>query len=241
MRRPTNWCFSEMALALALIVGAPTRGVATEVPAEPRITLWSWAGPEDLRFVDPKQVGVAFLAGTIVVHSDSVESRQRRRELQVTAGTRLTAVVRVETASRGASIITAAQQQRIVEDVFALANGPGVSELQLDFAARVPERTLCRELLMELRRRLRPQMRLSMTALASWCLGDPWISGLPVDRAVPMILRMGTNEGRVRTHLASGTRFASSLCREDIGISTDEPFPKLPASSWAKKTPYWYR
>ena len=30
-----------------------------------------------------------------------------------------------------------------------------------------------------------------MTALASWCLSDRWISDLPVDEAVPMLFQMG--------------------------------------------------
>ena len=34
-------------------------------------------------------------------------------------------------------------------------------------------------------------MRLSMTALASWCADDPWIDATGVDEIVPMLFQMG--------------------------------------------------
>ncbi len=66
-----------------------------------------------------------------------------------------------------------------------------------------------------------------MTALASWCLGDCWLDGLPVDEAVPMLFEMGPDGHRVRHHLASGGDFAHELCRRSYGVATYEPIPAL--------------
>jgi hypothetical protein len=52
---------------------------------------------------------------------------------------------------------------------------------------------------------------------------------LPVDEAVPMLFRMGVDDDAVRQHLAAGRGFGPDLCRTSLGLSTDEPKPKLPA------------
>jgi hypothetical protein len=67
-----------------------------------------------------------------------------------------------------------------------------------------------------------------MTALASWCLGDPWIRGLPVDEAVPMLFQMGPDSRDIRRRLASGDDFSLPVCRTSIGLSLDEPLARVP-------------
>jgi hypothetical protein len=58
--------------------------------------------------------------------------------------------------------------------------------------------------------------------LASWCLGDAWITELPVVDAVPMLFRMGAGEPReVR-------EFSAGVCRSSVGVSTDEPVYAAP-------------
>lgn len=63
---------------------------------------------------------------------------------------------------------------------------------------------------------LRSEVTLEITALASWCQSDDWISGLPVNQAVPMIFRMGPGEE------FNGSNFHEKLCRGSIGLATDE-------------------
>ena len=46
---------------------------------------------------------------------------------------------------------------------------------------------------------------------------------LPVDEAVPMIFRMGTDETVIKTFLKNGNDFREPLCRRSYGISVDEP------------------
>ena len=79
----------------------------------PRVMLWAWERPEDLRSIDPHTTGVAFLAGTVEIRAlnagtagseagvASVEAtvvlHPRLQPLLVPPGTALMAVVRVET------------------------------------------------------------------------------------------------------------------------------------------------
>jgi hypothetical protein len=76
-----------------------------------------------------------------------------------------------------------------------------------------------------LRARMPKGMPLSITALASWCIGDNWLDRLPtgtIDEAVPMLFRMGPDGLEVASYLKSGKEFTSQLCRSSLGVSTDE-------------------
>ena len=106
---------------------------------------------------------------------------------------------------------------------------PGIAAVQVDYDATVSERPFYRALLQDLRRSLPESVRLSITALASWCMGDPWLAGLPIDEAVPMLFRMGPDRLPVLLHLESGGDFGEAACQQSVGISTDEPVRWLPA------------
>jgi len=62
-----------------------------------------------------------------------------------------------------------------------------------------------------------------MTALASWCVGDAWFNDLPVDEAVPMAFRMGSDDEKIRRFLREGKDWNEPLCRGSYGVSVDEP------------------
>jgi hypothetical protein len=98
-----------------------------------------------------------------------------------------------------------------------------VEAVQVDFDATASEREFYRRLIRRLRERLRADVMLSVTALASWCAGDDWLAGLPVDEAVPMLFRMGPFNERFRG-IAERRTGAASVCRNALGISLDEPF-----------------
>ena len=53
----------------ARTVRADTHGMS----AVPLLVLWAWERPEDLRFLDPIRVGVAFLAATVRLWAEGSE------------------------------------------------------------------------------------------------------------------------------------------------------------------------
>jgi hypothetical protein len=193
----------------------------------PGLVLWAWERPEDLTFLTGSRTAVAFLASTIRLEGSGAAVRPRRQPLRVSPETPLVAVVRVERARERLTSPTAVQRAAVVAAAVEAAELPRVSELQLDWDAVTSERDAYTEILEELRRRL-PHLRLSITALASWCFGDPWISGLPIDEAVPMLFEMGPDGPSIRRALARGLDFRLPLCRSSVGLSIRELPGRLP-------------
>jgi hypothetical protein len=138
---------------------------------------------------------------------------------------KMIAVTRIESQkTTGApAVLSPAQREELVELILRTLELRNVSAIQIDFDALVSERDFYRSLLQELRPKLPDNVPLSMTALASFCLGDPWIHDLPVDEAVPMIFRMGTDDRTIKNFLANGNDFRDPVCRKSFGISVDEP------------------
>ena len=65
-------------------------------------------------------------------------------------------------------------------------------------------------------------MPLSITALASWCAGDNWLSDLPVDEAVPMLFRMGVDHNQFVSRLQTYAEPFQQPSLSSAGVSTDE-------------------
>ncbi len=210
----------------------PSPTARNSLQAFPSIMLWAWEHPEDLSFIDPHKVGVAFLASTLYLRGDNVLVRPRVQPMRVPPGTVLLAVARIEADPLDAfgrrADFSPRQRAQAAAAIAVLGRIPEVRGVQIDFDASVSERPFYRDLLADVRQQLPQSAALSMTALASLCAGDPWISGLVVDEAVPMLFRMGPDRQKILGDLAEGHGFAAAVCAESVGISTDEPLPSVP-------------
>ncbi|HST21853.1 MAG TPA: DUF3142 domain-containing protein [Blastocatellia bacterium] len=209
----------------------------------PEIILWAWERPEDLRFINTDEVGVAFLARTIYLQNDKAIIRPRLQPLSVLPETKLIAVARIE--SNRSARLSPAERAQAVTAIAELARNETVAAIQIDFDARSSEREFYRDLLTDLRRELPSRVRLSITALASWCMGDNWLTDLPIDEAVPMLFRMGVDRPNILARLEAGTDFSARIARHSLGLSTDESLTALPAGrrvyvfnprSWSKQS-----
>ena len=191
----------------------------------PRRILWVWERPEELEFLDPQQFAVAFLAQTLILKNDEVVFNPRHQPLKVAPGVKLIAVTRIESRKITGlpAALSASQREKLVELVLRTLDLNNVSAVQIDFDAAVSEREFYRSLLQDLRQKLPNNVPLSMTALASFCVGDRWLDDLPVDEAVPMIFRMGADDRVIKTFLKNGNDFHEPLCRRSYGVAVDEP------------------
>ena len=191
----------------------------------PNQILWAWERPEDLEFLDSRRFAVAFLAQTLILKNDDVEYKPRRQPLKVKPETRLIAVTRIESQKTTGvpTTLSATQKQKLVDLVLKTAQLRNVAAIQIDFDVARSEREFYRGLLQELRQKLPDNTPLSMTALASFCVGDRWLDDLPVDEAVPMIFRMGADSNSIKNFLTSGNDFHEPLCRRSYGLALDEP------------------
>ncbi len=199
---------------------------ADPVPGTPSVFLWAWERPEDLRFLDPSEAGVAFLAGTIVLAGDEVVVKPRFQPLQTAPGTSLIPVVRVETDEPD---LSSSQVRQTADAIEQLTFSDRADAVQIDFDATTSERAFYRDLLLTLDQRRQPRPPLMITALASWCLGDAWIRDLPIVDAIPMLFEMGPDEAAVRVRLGQGRDFSLPVCRQSLGIATYESLGERPA------------
>lgn len=187
--------------------------------------IWAWERPEDLTFLDSHNFGVAFLAQTLTLKGDEVVFNPRHQPLQVPPDAKVMAVTRIESQKTTGQkpALSVNQRQQLVKLILRTLEPGRVAAIQIDFDALVSERDFYRALLQDLRGQMPGNVPLSMTALASFCIGDRWLDDLPVDEAVPMIFRMGADDRVVKNMLAGGNDFREPLCQRSYGIAVDEP------------------
>jgi hypothetical protein len=155
---------------------------------KPQFTLWAWQRDENLNFLKAyPTVGVAYFAGLLRIQPDSLRLFPRTNRLTIPAGIRTTPVIRIEV-DAGAET-TDERAETAAKLITKLSRAQNSQRLQIDFDARKSERKFYRLLLQKLRTQL-PKHDLSMTALASWCMGDYWLKNLPVNETVPMLFDM---------------------------------------------------
>jgi hypothetical protein len=227
------------AIGIALVIGSLTltvgrirspfsRGSVSDSTASSRwVVLWAWERPTDLRFITQQNFGVAFLARSILVESGKVSVKPRLQPLRLPPSVTVIAVARIETDRKRRPELSGVQVDQVARTIVEMAALPNVNEVQIDFDAIESERSFYRELLTKVRQQLPQGRRLSITALASWCMDDDWIGDLPVDEAVPMLFRMAADGKHIANRLDAGDDFREPLCRQSYGVSLDESRPQL--------------
>lgn len=194
----------------------------TKLQALPRVMLWAWERPERLDFIDTTRVGVAFLAKTIHLRHGEVTVRPRLQPLVLAKDTKVVAVVRIESDRREHSDLSESQLDHTAREVVLTSQLPDVLAIQIDFDAKASERDFYRLLLSQVRKHLPQSMPLSITALASWCASDNWLSELPIDEAIPMLFRMGIDSRQFKSRMGAGEDPFTNPCSTAAGVSTDE-------------------
>ena len=220
-RRKTLLCALALLLLLPLAVSLSPPPAPVVAPlAGPRVVLWAWEMPEDLRFVDAQTTGIAYLAETWYVTGADARRVPRMQPLKPPAGAWLMAVVRIE--ARAPLTFADPQIADLAAQIARVANAPGVRAVQIDFDATASEREFYARLLQQLRPRLPQGTPLSITALASWCTAGDWVATLPVDEAVPMLFRLGVSTSETAAYFRTHEAFTTPICSTSVGVSTDE-------------------
>src|ERR1051325_1756536 len=139
----------------------------------PRIVLWAWERPENLKAVDANRFAVAFLAQTLILKGDDVVFSPRHQPLDVSPVTKLMAVTRIESQKQTGQpvALSASQKQKLISLILRTRELRNVSAIQIDFDAAASQREFYRALLRDLRAKLPDNVPLIITALASFCVG----------------------------------------------------------------------
>src|SRR5437868_12053224 len=139
-------------VTLLLNVRSRTNPVATKSRIDiPSTVLWAWERPTDLSFIDPKEVGVAFLARTIRLSGDEVIVRPRLQPMNLPKGSIVIAVARIETDRSNTALLSQKQSETLTSAVAELAKLPDISAVQIDFDATRSEREFYRSAIVALR------------------------------------------------------------------------------------------
>ena len=115
------------------------------------------------------------------------------------------------------------QKKELVSLIKNTLELPNVKAIQIDFDVVVSEREFYRKLIKELKQNLPENTPLSITSLASWCVGDSWFNDFQIDEAVPMAFQMGADNKAIRDFLQKENDWNEPLCRGSYGIALDEP------------------
>lgn len=207
-------CSLLLILQLAAQIFCP---LACASARSPEIVYWSWNSADDLSSVKST---VAYLLARVAVNGDKIDTVPRLERLKLSREARRIAVVRIEVEhlpGKKDEEVVAKKLSAIVSAM--LARQPRLSALQIDFDARESERPFYSKFLHELRTQT-PGLPLSITALASWCIADRWLAGLPFDEVVPMCFSLGSGRAQALGYFKEHLPFdyagsALGLCIDD--------------------------
>jgi hypothetical protein len=183
--------------------------------------LWAWERPERISRLDNK-IGVAFYAGTIYINNETYSFQPRSQPLEIPDSTYLEAVVRIENKVGAAPKLSDETMESLLKKLVSIAKRPGIKAIQIDYDAKENERPFYRNFLLKLRQALPWQYPVSITALASWCLGDNWLSNMPVAEIVPMFFDMGAGRKDILSYIKFAKLEKLSVLQKSIGFSMKE-------------------
>lgn len=212
---------ATVAALLLVLVGV---SAATPRPA-PRLILWAWERSEDLSYAAPGSE-IAFVAASIKLTGDKALLRYRTAPLTPPQGAKLIPVIHVDF-ERNLALDDRQRRAFVAAVLRGLANlQPDM--VQIDYEAPPSQQAFYAAVLAELRQRLPASMKISITALASWCMYETWTAALPVDEIVPMLFRMGRGSA-AQYAVEGGGDFRQPNCRSALGVATDEKRLRLPS------------
>lgn len=184
------------------------------------LTLWSWESNDDLRFVDAP-VRIAKYQGTIILGRNTARLMRRRNTLRMPPQAIHFPVYRIELAHTDEP---ATQDAFMVakEIILAELKRQAAPNLQIDFDAKQNDRPAYLRFLNDLRKAIPKDCKLSITALASWCLKDKWLQSASIDETVAMLFSMGKGKSEALSALANTPLNSGGSSTQAIGISINE-------------------
>lgn len=224
--------------------------------ALPPLMLWVGERPDDVRTwidgsarqgkgaadnpapsIEDQRMGVAVVDTTVLLRDGSASVRRRQQSLKLPPAwyaksglqqkAPVVTIVHIEMA-RGAHkpALNERQKRTIVNAVVAAAKRSPSQVVQLNFEVMHSQKPFLADVVKRSRDALPANVALSITALASWCVGDAWLADLPADEIVPTAFHMDGEAKRMHDVLDHEGRFPRPECQPSLGLSLDEqPWP----------------
>jgi hypothetical protein len=213
--------FLLLFLIAALFAGtAISSGEAKDV-SSPKEFWWYWDRPAEQLPAPAPGVGAAVLVTHVIFSGQGYAVQPRRSPLRLPYGVATMPVIHVEVDPARPFAANAAQSDALRAAVLDATRRGSSTWVQLDFEARRSQREFWRTAVHSIKAALPSGVRLSVTALASWCYGDRWIGDAPVDEIVPMYFRL--KQARHDYIVRSAAGVSEPLCASAYGVADDEP------------------
>lgn len=193
----------------------------------PPLMLWAWQAPQDLRGLDATKIGVATYIGTITITGNNVTTQANQARMLIPNNLYRMAVIHISVSPFMKPALDQNTIIKVSNDILLLYRNTNMPALQLDFSATNSQRNFYAEVIRNVHQQIDPNTYFSITALASWCVGDRWIKEqhLPIDLVVPMYFSLAQTSREKFKFIQSFPTNINSLapeCRNAIGIATFE-------------------
>ena len=162
-------------------------------------------------------MAVAYVVQTITLRGATVRIDPRPRPQRDSPSSGVIAVTSIDVPAGAAVDLSEGQLEQLAYAIADTAEIPLVGDVQVDFDATIAQRCFYRDLIHRVRALLPAEVPLSMTAIASWCMDDDWVSDLPIEEVVPMI-RMGHEWRAAAKRARAEGRAAEGPCRNALEL-----------------------
>ena len=182
---------------------------------------WYWDRPAGQLPAPAPGVGAAVLVTHVIFSGQGYALQPRRSALRLPSGVATMPVVHVEVDPARPFGANVAQSDALCAAVLDAVRRGAATWVQLDFEARRSQRAFWQTAVQKIKADLPAGVRLSVTALASWCYEDRWIDAAPVDEIVPMYFRL--KQARRGYIVRSAAGVSEPRCATAYGVADDEP------------------
>lgn len=205
----------------ALFAGSAIASGAADELDTPREFWWYWDRPAEQLPAPAPGVGAAVLVTHVIFSGQGYTLQPRRSALRLPFGVATMPVIHVEVDPARPFAANAVQNDGLRAAVLDAVRRGSSSWVQLDFEARRSQREFWRSVVQKIKADLPSGVKLSVTALASWCYGDRWMGDAPVDEIVPMYFRL--KQARQDYIVRSAAGVSEPRCATAYGVADDEP------------------
>ena len=181
--------------------------------------LWTWERSDDLSFTGSEQT-IAPLIATLIQVGNDVSLKPRRNPFKTRINAKILPVFRIETYKTQSLNVAVCTQY-----LLGMIKSNHYTEIQLDFDARKSQRDSYKELIDSLKKQM-PSLKISITALASWCVDDGWIEELDIEYAVPMLYRMGEDTNKIMHSFSFDLAWPVKKCQRNVAFEVQRMFVK---------------
>lgn len=213
--------FSGKLKVVLMAAGIVWSATARTEPSWPAEFWWYWDRPAAKLPAPAPGVGAAVVVTHVLLSGAGHLRQTRRSALLLPEATPILPVVHVEIDHAQPFVGTTVQRDALRDAVVNAASRGNTPWVQLDFEVRRSEREFWRASVEAIKVALPKTVRLSVTALASWCYGDRWLGDIPVDEVVPMYFRLGRT--RPDYEARSAATVPEPRCAQAHGLADDEP------------------